>query len=156
LREPATRLETRDGNRSRIPGEVRQPTSLVRPSVADLLGVDREYRRKARARLLKTIAPRRFNPDHESWLPVLHTSRGGHDFTALFSNTARAHRLGRAHDWVVIYYDEPGGGQATVVTEYSGPLRGRRVVRGREGECLPHYGVKLPGPLAPTDGDGVI
>jgi hypothetical protein len=30
--------------------------------------------------------------------------------------------------------------QCTVVTELSGPLKGCRVVRGREEECRPHYG----------------
>lgn len=158
LRESAMRLEPRSGNRPRGWGEVAGPTGLVRPPVADLLSVDREYRRKAGAGLLKTIAPVRFNPEHESWLPILHTSRGGHDFTALFSNTGRAHRLGRTHDWVVIYAEgRPDRGQATIVTEYAGPLRGRRVVRGREAECLHHYGVEPPDdPLAHTDGGGVI
>ncbi len=32
-------------------------------------------------------------------------------------------------------------GQWTVVTAHGGPLDGRRVVRGREGECAAHYGV---------------
>jgi hypothetical protein len=56
--------------------------------------------------------------------------------TALFSNTARAHALGRTHDWVVLFYERNGDeGQCTVVTETRGPLAGRRVVRGRESEC---------------------
>jgi putative hydrolase len=126
--------------------------------VEDLLDVDREYRRKARAGELRTIAPLRFNPNREAWLPVLHTTRGARHFTALYSNTARAHRLGRSKDWVVIYNDgRVGEGQGTVVTEFSGPLQGRRVVRGREGECLQHYDVQPPpDPWAGTDGDGVI
>jgi DNA polymerase (family 10) len=37
-------------------------TSLPGPDVAMLLDVDREYREKAAAGLLPTIAPRRFNP----------------------------------------------------------------------------------------------
>ncbi len=129
-----------------------------RPPVADLLAVDREYRRKAKALRLRTITPRRFNPDRRAWLPVLHTIRGGRHYTALFSNTLTAHRLKRTHDWVVLYYDsKQGEGQATVVTERSGRLRGRRVVRGREPECYKHYGVWLePEPHARTDGDGVI
>jgi len=55
----------------------------------------------------------------------------------MFSNTELAHRLGRTDDWVVVYYHEPHGpeGQATIVTEQRGPLRGLRVVRGREREC---------------------
>lgn len=110
------------------------------PPVAELLGVDREYLTRANAGQLPRIAPRRFNPKHESWLPVLHTQRGPHHYTALFSNTARAHALGRTHDWVVLYADgDRGERQWTVVTAPSGELRGRRVVRGREQECLGHY-----------------
>ena len=107
------------------------------PSVDELLDVDREYRSAARAGTLVTIAPRRFNPRGEAWLPVLHTQREGWHFTALFSNTARAHELGREHDWVVIYAEDPQHGerQYTVVTATHGSLAGRRVVRGREAEC---------------------
>jgi DNA polymerase/3'-5' exonuclease PolX len=111
------------------------------PGVALLLEIDEEYRTKAAAGRLRTIAPRRFNPTGEAWLPVLHAERGGWHFTALFSNTARAHELGRTRDWVVIYY--AGGdhveAQCTVVTETRGALEGRRVVRGREEECRAHY-----------------
>lgn len=62
-------------------------------------------------------------------------------FTALFSNTARAHELNRTRDWVVIYFydDDHDEGQHTVVTETSGRLKGRRVVRGREAECRDFY-----------------
>jgi hypothetical protein len=107
------------------------------PSVPVLLDVDREYREKAAAGTLPTIAPRRFNPSNEAWLPILHTERDGWHFTALFSNTGRAHDLGRTRDWVVIYFynDHQEEGQHTVVTETRGPLIGRRVVRGREAEC---------------------
>ena len=57
--------------------------------------------------------------------------------TALFSNTALAHQLGRTGDWVVIYFNREGGTehQRSVVTETRGPLEGQRVVRGREAEC---------------------
>lgn len=66
---------------------------------------------------------------------MLHVERGGWTFTALYSNTVRAHELGRTRDWVVIYYErDDGSGQCTVVTEPSGALRGQRVVRGRESE----------------------
>ena len=101
------------------------------------LSVDREYRQKADAGELKTIAPKRFDPDHERWLPVMHTKRDGWDFTALFSNTARAHERGATNDWVVLYYQRNGReGQCTVVTEKRGRLKGERVVRGRERESL--------------------
>jgi hypothetical protein len=105
------------------------------PSVSELLDVDREYRERAAAGTLRRIAPRRFNPQGESWLPVLHTRRGENEYTALFSNTARAHELGTTDDWVVIYL-ERGDDQRqwTVVTAQSGRREGKRVVRGREGE----------------------
>ena len=118
------------------------------PSVAILLDVDREYREKARAGTLPKIAPRRFNPDGKAWLPVLHTRFGPWHFTALFSNTDRAHELHRCFDWVVVYYADPDGeeGQATLVTERRGRLTGLRVVRGREPECGRYY--ELSGVLA--------
>lgn len=113
------------------------------PGVDVLLGVDAEYRDKAAAGRLPTVAPRRFNAAREAWLPILHTERGGWHFTALFSNTARAHELGRTRDWVVVYsYDgDHREGQHTLVTETHGPLAGRRVVRGREAECRQFYRV---------------
>ena len=86
-------------------------------SIAELLDVDREYRHAAAAGTLRTIAPRRFNPAGESWLPILHTRRGPRRYTALFSNTARAHRAAKTRDWVVLYVDGPGGErQYTVLT----------------------------------------
>ena len=109
------------------------------PPVSELLDVDREYRSRALAGDLPVIAPRRFNPDRKAWLPILHTERGPRHYTALFSNTARAHALGRTHDWVVLYADGAmGDRQWTVVTDPSGDLRGQRVVRGREQECREH------------------
>jgi putative hydrolase len=111
------------------------------PSVGILLDVDREYRAKAQADQLKKIAPKRFNPKGEAWLPILHTRRGPWHFTALFSNTARAHELDKVRDWVVIYFHEDSGGEAqrTVITAARGPLAGLRIVRGRERECLAVY-----------------
>lgn len=110
------------------------------PPVDLLLAIDREYRDAAERGTLPTIAPKRFNPGGEAWLPILHADRAGWHFTALFSNTQRAHELGMTRDWVVIYfYDDEHHveGQRTVVTETRGPLVGKRVVRGRERECAP-------------------
>ena len=106
------------------------------PDVATLLDVDREYRAKAAAGKLAAIAPKRFNPQAKAWLPILHTRRGAWHFTALYSNTARAHELGKTHDWVVIYfYDgDHREQQCTVVTETRGAAAGQRVVRGREAQ----------------------
>lgn len=129
------------------PAEQAPASSTKTESVADvppvdmLLDVDRAYRAGADAGTLPTIAPRRFNPEGKTWLPVLHTRHGDWHFTALFSNTARAHELGRVRDWVVIYAEdrEHHEYQYTVVTPLAGPLAGRRVVRGRESECRAWY-----------------
>ena len=108
--------------------------------VAELLDVDREYREKAERGKLPRIAPRRFNPTGQAWLPVLHTERSGRHYTALYSNTARAHELGTTHDWVVIYRDDDGAHDRwTVITSQYGPLKGKRIVRGRERECREYY-----------------
>jgi hypothetical protein len=114
----------------------RATPAMPRPELALILDVDREYREAAAAGKLPRIAPKRFNPEGRAWLPVLHTRRGEWHFTALFSNTARAHELHRTRDWVVIYYydGDHREGQCTVVTQARGPLAGRRVVRGREAE----------------------
>jgi DNA polymerase (family X) len=110
------------------------------PSVGELLDVDREYREKAAAGSLRMIAPRRFNPTGEAWLPVLHTQRGSRHYTALFSNTPRAHQRGTTRDWVILYYDDGGGErQCTVITAQRDTLKGKRIVRGREPECETHY-----------------
>lgn len=117
-----------------------RPPEAAAPPVAELLDVDREYREKAGRGRLRRIAPRRFNPEGDAWLPILHTQRGDREYTALFSNTALAHRLGKTADWVVLYYDGGRGErQCTIVTESLGPLRGKRVVRGRELASVDHY-----------------
>jgi len=119
-----------------LPEGPRRRPSADEPPVAELLDVDREYRARAARGKLPRIAPRRFNPTGEAWLPILHTERGERHYTALFSNTARAHELGTTRDWVVIYRDDRrGDGQWTVVTGRFGALRGERIVRGREDEC---------------------
>ena len=108
--------------------------------VSELLDVDREYREQAAAGRLQRIAPRRFNPTHDAWLPILHTERGPRHYTAMFSNTAHAHQLGATRDWVILYYDGGRGErQCTVITAHRGPLRGHRIVRGREAECERYY-----------------
>ena len=129
----ATRLRRR-------PRGVAAPPPQSRPPVAELLDVDREYRSKARAGKLYQIAPRRFNPGREAWLPVLNTRRGPRRYTALYSNTKLAHDLDKTHDWVVLYYRvKDREDQVTIVTGTSGELRGKRVVRGREQETQRYY-----------------
>ena len=82
---------------------------------------------------------------------ILHTQRGHWHFTALYSNTARAHQLGRTDDWVIISFADDGQHdcQRTVVTETHGPERGLRVVRGREAECS---SMRLEGATHPRAG----
>ena len=143
-------LEEIPGVGSRIARVIREvlthhrlpPSSVLgnggpRPLVEELLDVDREYRQKAAAGELPLIAPRHFNPSGERWLPVLHTRRGVRRYTVLYSNTERAHRLGRTHDWVVIYVRTPGESekQYTVISATRGVLRGHRVVAGHERAC---------------------
>ncbi len=119
---------------------VPRPPILQRPSVSELLDVDREYRHKAAAGALKKIAPRRFNPTGEAWLPIMHTARNGRHYTALFSNTARAHELGKTREWVVLFCDNGDTEHRfTVITSEFGLLEGKRIVAGREAECEKYY-----------------
>lgn len=134
LRAVLATMLSRRGKRHVVAGE--GSAAWEPPDVATLLAVDEEYRVGADLGALKRIAPKRFNPTGEAWLPILHTHRGGFRFTALFSNTPLAHELHTTHDWVVLFFERDGQeGQATVVTETRGPLSGCRVVRGREKEC---------------------
>jgi putative hydrolase len=133
-------------------GEVRKTED--EPPVAELLDIDKEYREKAARSRLPRIAPRRFNPTGKAWLPVLHTERGDRHYTALYSNTARAHELGTTRDWVVIYRDDRDGqGQWTAVTSYVGKLKGKRIIRGREAECAEFYGGATESPMEPVAAD---
>ncbi len=130
----------RDALAARLRARRAPAASELLPSVTEILDVDSEYRERAASGDLPLIAPRRFNPTAERWLPILHTARGARQYTALYSNTAAAHRFGRTHDWVVLYFDgKDGERQCTVVTAFKGPLARRRVVRGRESECIGHY-----------------
>ena len=118
--------------------DTRNPPSTV--SVSEILDVDAEYRRLASAGKLPKIAPTRLNPDHDRWLPILHTQRGDRHYTAMYSNSRRAHELNTIHDWVVIYRDDPQAeGRWTAITSRFGHLRGYRIVRGREYECEELY-----------------
>jgi hypothetical protein len=126
--------------RVRRAGRVDGSQRAGEPSIEELLDVDREYRNAAQAGQLRTIAPRRFNPRKEAWLPILHTQRGVRHYTAMFSNSALAHRLGKTRDWVVLYYDDENGErQCTVVTGRNPPFTEKRIVRGREQDCAALY-----------------
>ena len=111
-----------------------------RVPISELLDIDSQYRRLATQGKLPKIAPIRFNPQGTAWLPILHTHRGDRHYTALYSNTARAHELNTTRDWVVIYRDDSQAqGRWTVITSQFGKLRGWRIVRGREDECAEYY-----------------
>jgi putative hydrolase len=122
--------------------ELRSPLSEPDRSVpiSEILSIDEEYRHLASQGKLPKIAPKKFNPGNVAWLPILHTQRGGRQYSALFSNTARAHELNTTRDWVVIYRDDVSShGCWTVITSQFGRLHGCRLVRGREDECLEYY-----------------
>ena len=138
---PRRRAIVQAGLRDRLRSLRGQAFRGTLPGVRLLLEVDAEYREKARRNELKLIAPRRFNPRGLAWLPVMHAHMRGWHFTALYSNSARAHALRKSEDWVVIFAVEADGPdyQCTVVTEVRGTLKGRRVVRGREDECERFY-----------------
>jgi DNA polymerase (family 10) len=135
--------------RESLAGRFRRPPRTLRSKAARtdesapidaILSIDDEYRRKAEADRLLRVSTRRFNPSRKAWLPILRTCRGTHDYTALYSNSARAHELDALGDWVVIYRAaQHGGGQWTVMTSRFGPLQGRRIVRGHEEECARYY-----------------
>lgn len=132
--------DTLAGRLGRSARRSREKRADERPPVGLLLAVDRTYRRKAKEGRLRKIAPKRFNPDNRAWLPILETRREGWSFTALFSNTRRAHALDKVKDWVVIYFQKDDvEDQCTVVTAGKGALEGRRVIRGRETECRLYY-----------------
>ncbi|MCK7510175.1 MAG: CBS domain-containing protein [Desulfobacterales bacterium] len=160
------RLEIRAGRRAapggsdpRQPADdaVAQPPRIARTSAPASVGwaAGRDAARRWTASTASAPRPARCRrsrraasiPSGEAWLPVLHTVRDGWHFTALYSNTAQAHQLGRTRDWVVIYFydDEHAEGQHTVVTRDARaagrPARGAWP-RGRVPPAL-----RLRGPL---------
>lgn len=98
------------------------------PSRRLILEVDEMYRERAAKGRLKMIAPKRFNPEKKQWLPIMHARHDEWHFTALFSNSMLAHKLGKTKDWVIIYFHTTGQreDQCTVITA----SKGERVVRG--------------------------
>jgi Helix-hairpin-helix domain len=108
--------------------------------VDELLDIDREYRMRVGSGTLAKVNPSQHNPAHESWLPIMHAERDGRHYTAMYSNTAKAHQLHATHDWVVIFRDDADHhGRWTVITSQFGKLQGSRIVRGREEACLDYY-----------------
>lgn len=79
----------------------RRSIDSASPSVDLLLAVDREYRRAAAAGELSTIAPRRFNPEGESWLPSSAAASRftGTSFDSLEAEIAALDTLTGGIDW---------------------------------------------------------
>lgn len=73
-------------------------TAVKIPSLDLILKLDAEYREKAFANKLKKVAPGKQNPEGKVWLPIMNCDRDGCRFTILFSNTQRAHDLGKTSD----------------------------------------------------------
>ena len=109
------------------------------PNVGLLLQVDADYRLAALAGSLPTVAPRRNNPSNDAWLPIMHTDHDGWRFTAMFSNSDRAHATGHTRDWVILYFESGGYESQCTVVAGEGALTGQRVIHGREADCLRHY-----------------
>ena len=109
---------------------------MLQPSEAMVLDIDERYRKAAAAGELHMITPRRNNPHHEAWLPIMHEHRDNWHFTVMFSNTTRAIEAGKNKDWVVVIYQADGHpeGRCTVITETRGPHKGKRLVRGLRRE----------------------
>lgn len=129
-------------NHPPIPSRAPAPND---PSVADLLEIDRMYREQAAKGRLVTVAPRRFNPTGEAWLPILRVKRKNRRFCAYYANSVRSHQLDHLHDWVVVHcLDKEAFGRWTILTSTYGRLRGKRIVRGRESECNEFYGAAAP------------
>ena len=109
-------------------------------STEKILALDADYRRLAEANKLRRIAPKCNNPGREAWLPVMKRKLPDGWATVLYSNTARAHQKGKTREWVVVYFKRGEEEERyTVVNEYRGRARGKRVVRGRESDCLEYY-----------------
>ncbi len=116
-------------------------TTADPPPVDMLLKADEIYRTRAARSELPRIAPRRFNLEGWTWLPILLARHDDWRLTPLFSNTVLAQRLGRTKDWIVACAQKADRPQqrCTIVTETRGDLTGHRVMRGRELECPSHY-----------------
>ncbi|WP_210325104.1 DNA-binding protein [Mesorhizobium silamurunense] len=101
-------------------------TIPARPPVSQLLQVDRIYRERASAGQLRKIAPKRFNPAGDAWLPILH-ARHGDCISPLCSQTASS-RTG--------FIRRPTGSSSTITRTAclvsSGSWLGKRIIRGRE------------------------
>ena len=97
------------------------------PPVEDVLAVDEQYRKKAAAGELRLIAPRRFNPGGEAWLPVMRTRYKGREDPRLGGGVLREGRRDRS------VHGGDGDGRAA---------------RRQAGDPRPRGGLRPPPPLA--------
>lgn len=109
------------------------------PPIMDILNVDCAYR--AALDHLPTDSHQKLETAGSLNLSILHTEHNKWRFTAICSNTPAARNYKQTRDWVAVYFeqDEQAEGQCTVVTEHRGPLKGKRVIRGREPACGSYY-----------------
>ncbi|MEP2076607.1 MAG: helix-hairpin-helix domain-containing protein, partial [Rhodopirellula bahusiensis] len=125
-------------------GVATQPVAKIQTaptvSVAEILEIDRDYRKRVEDGTLPRIRLRDHGTSKAAWVPVLHTEKEGRHYTAMYSHTDRAQQQGATHDWVILFRDDADShGRWTVITAMYGELKGFRIVRGREKECLPYY-----------------
>lgn len=125
-------------NKSQSP--IHRPARTQRPDAGILLELDQQYRNRVRKGDLPKISPGELDPEPNSALPVLKTEENEWTFTVFYDNTPRAHRENKTRDWVIVHYEtDKTVGQDTIVTAESGPLKGRRIVRGRTRDCQKYY-----------------
>ncbi|MBJ9591904.1 MULTISPECIES: helix-hairpin-helix domain-containing protein [Burkholderia] len=137
-----TALDDVLSRRRRWQGHMQHAGPGTEPPVELLLYIDRQYRHKAAAGMLPTLAHRRLNADGYVPPPVMHMTKGGWHFTALSLHAAmRTPEADRPTDWVSLYFYDAvqREHQRTVFTETYGSLVGKRIVRGREMECRVYY-----------------
>lgn len=110
--------------------------SRSEPPARRLLALDRLYWRKAARGELPRVAPDRFNPLAEAWLPLMHIESRGWWFSVMNANAGRADGLATAGSDVRIYFAGQGACERVRLIESvrSGSSIRRRV-RGREAEA---------------------
>ncbi len=109
-------------------GSRRRRSTAHRPPVALLLEADRQHRRKVKGAARKKVTTKL----------VLRAPHGKWRFVARHDGQAGC---------VVVYYRASGEREfrgRRVMTADQGPLKGRRVVRGRIVECLKFYNIEPP------------
>jgi len=110
-----------------------------------LLTFDRMYRSKVKDDLLpkdhpEINAPGNQNSEKYNRQPIWKFCEDGKNFTIQFSDSHRARLLNKTSDWVLLHLDTPSESYRwTVITSQFGSLKGKRIVLGREGDCVKFY-----------------